>query len=172
MYIKSELVWGEILIKVDENGSLSGLWFMGQKYFPKVEDTIYTIDEIAKDKKYQGVKEVIDQLNLYMNGKLDTFNLPLNPVGTDFQKLVWDELNKIPMGETTSYGEIAKAVALKLGKDSMSAQAVGGAVGHNPISIIVPCHRVLGAKGQLTGYAGGVDKKIAILKHEGVNIKE
>lgn len=87
--------------------------------------------------------------------------------GNEFRQEVWKLLCDIPYGETTTYGEIAKKVAVKMGKERMSAQAVGGAVGHNPISIIIPCHRVIGSNGKLTGYAGGIDKKIRLLDIEG-----
>ena len=93
--------------------------------------------------------------------------MPLHFIGTDFQKEVWEILYSIPYGQTTTYGEIAKQLAAKRGLEHMSAQAVGGAVSHNEISILVPCHRVVGTNGSLTGYAGGIDKKIALLKLEG-----
>ena len=93
--------------------------------------------------------------------------MPLRFIGTDFQKEVWKILCSIPYGQTMTYGEIAGKLAEKRGKKSMSAQAVGGAVGHNRISILVPCHRVVGSDGSLTGYAGGISKKIKLLKLEG-----
>ena len=93
--------------------------------------------------------------------------LPLAPDGTTFRRLVWHLLCQIPYGQVRTYGDLAKEVAAMEGKASMSAQAIGGAVGHNPLAIIIPCHRVVGANGNLTGYAGGIDKKIALLKHEG-----
>ena len=96
-------------------------------------------------------------------------DLKLAPMGSPFRQLVWSILCQIPYGETTTYGQIAKQVAAKMGRKTMSAQAVGGAVGHNPISIIIPCHRVIGTNGSLTGYAGGIDKKIWLLDHEGLN---
>ena len=92
------------------------------------------------------------------------------PKGGEFRKAVWDILCKIPYGEVTTYGEIAKEVAVRINKERMSSQAVGGAVGHNPIAIIIPCHRVVGASGSLTGYAGGVDKKAKLLEHEGMDM--
>lgn len=106
-------------------------------------------------KYFAGEKPAIDEL-------------PLEPMGGEFRQEVWKLLCDIPYGQVTTYGEIAKKVAERLGRESMSAQAVGGAVGHNPISIIIPCHRVIGADGSLTGYAGGIDKKIWLLAHEGV----
>lgn len=93
--------------------------------------------------------------------------LPLKPMGSEFRQLVWKILMEIPYGELTTYGNIAKEAAFRMGKERMSAQAVGGAVGHNPISIIIPCHRVVGTTGSLTGYAGGMEKKIKLLTHEG-----
>ena len=96
--------------------------------------------------------------------------LPLAPQGSDFRRLVWYLLCQIPYGQTTTYGDLAKQIEERTGK-AMSAQAIGGAVGHNPISIIIPCHRVLGAHGRATGYAGGIDKKIALLHLEGVAVK-
>ncbi len=91
-------------------------------------------------------------------------------MGGEFRRTVWELLCEIPYGELTTYGQIAREAAKRLQRESMSAQAVGGAVGHNPISIIIPCHRVVGTGGSLTGYAGGLDKKIWLLKHEGVKM--
>lgn len=109
-------------------------------------------------------------LDAYFRGETPEIDFPLQPEGTAFQKRVWEILLTIPQGETRSYGTIAREMALRLGKEKMSAQAVGQAVGANPISIIIPCHRVVGAKGQLTGYAGGLDKKVLLLRHEGWKI--
>ena len=106
-------------------------------------------------------------LDVYFSGREPDFKVPLHFIGTDFQKEVWEILYSIPYGQTTTYGEIAKQLAAKRGLEHMSAQAVGGAVSHNEISILVPCHRVVGTNGSLTGYAGGIDKKIALLKLEG-----
>ena len=97
-------------------------------------------------------------------------DFPVAPEGTDFQKLVWKLLLEIPFGETRTYGQIAREVARRMGRQKMSPQAIGGAVGRNPISIIIPCHRVVGSGGQLTGYAGGLDKKKWLLRHEGADI--
>ena len=106
-------------------------------------------------------------LDRYFRGEAPPVNtLPLSPAGTEFQRLVWEILLTIPYGTTRTYGDIAKEAALRIGKERMSAQAVGGAVGRNPISIIIPCHRVIGAKGALTGYAGGLAKKEWLLRHE------
>lgn len=106
-------------------------------------------------------------LDSYFRGEAPPVNtLPLSPAGTEFQRLVWEILLTIPFGQTRTYGDIAKEAALRMGKERMSAQAVGGAVGCNPISIIIPCHRVIGADGRLTGYAGGLSKKEWLLRHE------
>ena len=96
--------------------------------------------------------------------------LPLAPEGSDFQKLIWKLLLEIPYGQLTTYGALGREAARRLGRETMSAQAVGGAVGHNPISVIIPCHRVVGANGSLTGYAGGLDIKVALLEREGVDM--
>ena len=106
-------------------------------------------------------------LDGYFSGNPAEVTFPLNPPGTSFQKQVWEILLTIPYGETTTYGAIAREMAQRTGKEKMSAQAVGQAVGANPIAIAIPCHRVVGAKGKLTGYAGGLDKKEWLLRHEG-----
>lgn len=105
-------------------------------------------------------------LDLYFSGQKLDFLPPLHPKGSAFQMSVWDMLLEIPYGETVSYGEIARKIAEKRGLSRMSAQAVGGAVGRNPIAIIIPCHRIVGADGSMTGYAGGLDKKIKLLELE------
>ena len=105
-------------------------------------------------------------LDMYFSGKNPDFLPPLHSKGSAFQMTVWDILLEIPYGETVSYGEIARKIAEKRGISRMSAQAVGGAVGHNPIAIIIPCHRVVGSDGSMTGYAGGIDKKIKLLELE------
>ena len=106
-------------------------------------------------------------LTIYFSGKEPDFQVPLHFTGTEFQNEVWEILYAIPYGQTMTYGQIAAQIAEKRGLQRMSAQAVGGAVGRNEISIIVPCHRVVGTNGSLTGYAGGIDKKIALLQLEG-----
>ena len=116
------------------------------------------------------LQECVRQLRAYFDGSLTGFDLPLNPQGTPFRRKVWAALQEIPYGETTTYGELARQLAQRLEVPHMSAQAVGGAVGHNPISLIVPCHRVIGADGSLTGYAGGVDKKRRLLALEGLDV--
>lgn len=150
---------GRILLAGDEQG-LSGLWFEGAKYFAA---------GLAPEPQ-EGELPVFDRakawLDLYFGGADPDFLPPLHVIGTPFQSAVWELLLKIPYGETTTYGELAKAVAARMGLARMSAQAVGGAVGRNPVSLMIPCHRVLGANGSLTGYAGGVEKKRRLLDLE------
>ena len=143
-----------------DGSSLTGMWFDGQKYFPHKlveESTEAELPIFAQTSKW---------LNRYFNGEVPDFTPPISLQTTTFRKAVYDILLTIPYGQTMTYGEIARILAEKQGIERMSAQAVGGAVGHNPISIIVPCHRVVGADGSLTGYAGGLDRKIALLKLE------
>lgn len=148
--------------------SLVGLWIAGQKYFAAtVKDTIAEKPELPV---FSTAKKWLDA---YFSGKKPAIaELPLAPSGGDFRKAVWDILCEIPYGQCTTYGEIAKKMAAQTGKKSMSSQAVGGAVGHNPISIIIPCHRVVGSNGSLTGYAGGIDKKVKLLEHEGADMSK
>jgi methylated-DNA-[protein]-cysteine S-methyltransferase len=144
-----------------EDSVLTGLWFAGQKYFPAKTRT-WTLKPDAP--VFTALQSWLDD---YFAGKKPPLNLPLKPQGTAFQLAVWEILLTIPYGQLTSYGEITQRVAIQQGAASMSAQAVGGAVGHNPISILIPCHRVVGASGSLTGYAGGLDKKRFLLELEG-----
>ena len=109
-------------------------------------------------------------LDDYFRGEIHSAEVPLKVCGTPFQKAVWERLLKIPPGELISYGQIAREMAEAFGKEKMSAQAVGQAVGKNPISILIPCHRVVGANRQLTGYSGGIEKKIWLLNHEGWHV--
>ena len=150
---------GNILLAADEIG-LTGLWFEGQKYF-----ALY-LDKEHEEKEIPIFEKVKKWLDIYFAGKEPDFTVPLHFTGTDFQNEVWEILCTIPYGRTMTYGEIAKQIAAKKGLPRMSAQAVGGAVGHNEISVIVPCLRVVGANGSLTGYAGGIDKKIKLLQLE------
>lgn len=154
------------LILAANGESLVGLWLEGQKYFES------TIKEEARKKEELPIFTMTKNwLDSYFAGEMPVIaKLPLEPMGGEFRQEVWKLLCDIPYGQVTTYGEIAKKVAERLGRESMSAQAVGGAVGHNPISIIIPCHRVIGADGSLTGYAGGIDKKIWLLAHEGVKL--
>lgn len=150
---------GEVMIAADEMG-LTGLWFIGQKYF-----ALY-LDKENEEKEIPVLKDAKKWLDIYFSGKEPNFKLPLHFTGSDFQNEVWEILYSIPYGKTMTYGEIANILAKRKGLKRMSAQAVGGAVGKNEISIIVPCHRVVGANGSLTGYAGGINKKIELLKME------
>lgn len=123
------------------------------------------------DNGVEGASYIFDRTQEWLEryfagGKPSPEELPLRPEGTDFQQMVWRGLLHIPYGQVTTYGSLAKAVAREMGRETMSAQAVGQAVGHNPISIIIPCHRVVGANGSLTGYAGGLDRKIRLLELE------
>lgn len=152
---------GTILLSADDIG-LTGLWFEGQKYFADLPD----LNVNGKDHENDILKDAIRWLNIYFSGKNPDFMPALHPIGSDFQKEVWEILLKIPYGKTMTYGNIAKEIARQRGCKTMSAQAIGGAVGHNKISIIIPCHRVVGADGSLTGYAGGIDKKVKLLKLE------
>ena len=148
-----------ILLAADDIG-LTGLWFEGQKYFAN------TLPEAHVSRENTILTKTQNWLDVYFSGKEPQFTPPLHPTGSVFRQMVWQILLQIPYGHTTTYGEIARQLAQMRNTSKMSAQAVGGAVGHNEISIIIPCHRVVGTNGSLTGYAGGIDKKIALLKLE------
>jgi methylated-DNA-[protein]-cysteine S-methyltransferase len=147
-----------------QNGALSGLWFNGLK-FP--QEQIFSWN-YAPD--YIVLKQLRAWLTDYFSGLNRPHNLRLAPQGTEFQKGVWNILLKIPFGQVTSYGKIARVIVNSRGLSVLSAQAVGGAVGHNPISILIPCHRVIGANRKLIGYGGGLEKKEALLRVEGINL--
>lgn len=154
---------GDITIASDGD-ALTGLWFDGQKYFGaglsgQCEEKVLSV--------FQDTKRWLD---IYFAGKEPDFILPLAPQGSLFRKAVWDILQSIPYGKTMTYGQIAEKIAKQQGLSKMSAQAVGGAVGHNPISIIIPCHRVVGTNRSLTGYAGGIDRKIKLLTLEHIDM--
>ena len=156
---------GGILLAADERG-LTGLWFDGQKSFGGHLPAAHTERQtpiLAQTKRW---------LDLYFAGKKPDFLPLLHPDGSAFRQAVWALLLQIPYGQTTTYGALAKQLAAKLGRPRMSAQAVGGAVGHNEISILIPCHRVVGTNGSLTGYAGGIDKKEKLLRMEHVNMEQ
>lgn len=153
---------GKIVLAADDVG-LTGLWFPGQKYFPPC---------LGEERELPLFEDAKRWLDVYFSGREPDFNVPLHFIGTDFQNEVWTILCSIPYGKTITYGEIAKQLADKKGIPQMSAQAAGGAVGHNKISIIVPCHRVVGSSGSLTGYAGGIDRKIALLKLEKADMEK
>lgn len=153
---------GGILLAADETG-LTGLWFDGAKYFAD------NLPEAHTEQETPILLEAKRWLDLYFAGNKPDFMPPLHPIGSDFRQEVWALLLQIPYGQTTTYGALAARLAAKHGTAHLSAQAVGGAVGHNPISLIIPCHRVVGASGSLIGYAGGVERKIQLLKLEGAD---
>ena len=166
---------GSILLAADETG-IMGLWFEGAKYYAA------GLFGAAKEKNTPVLERAKEWLSIYFSGREPDFLPPVHMSGTPFQLAVWEILKKIPYGKTVTYGEIAREVAGQKGILSMSgqavgglsvipAQAVGGAVAHNPISIIIPCHRVVGANGSLTGYAGGMERKVELLALEGVDIR-
>jgi len=146
--------------------SILGLWLEGQKYHGNgIAEEMIERDDLPV---FDAAKKWLDS---YFDGAQPAISeLPLAPIGGEFRQSVWQILCEIPYGEVISYGEIAKSIAVKMNKASMSSQAVGGAVGHNPISIIIPCHRVVGSNGSLTGYAGGLAAKIKLLELEGVDM--
>lgn len=154
---------GGMLLAADEIG-LTGLWFDGEKYLEKQLPAEHAEKEtpvLAESKRW---------LDIYFTGMEPDFLPPLHPDGSAFQQAVWKLLLQIPYGKTVTYGEIARRLAEQRGLHRMSAQAVGGAVGHNRISILIPCHRVVGTNGSLTGYAGGIDKKVKLLALEGTDM--
>lgn len=151
---------GEILI-VSDGESLNGVWFLDQKYF-----TSSICEEIVPNDDLAIFCDVIRWFEDYFEGKNPEIDFKLNPHGSEFRQKVWRILREIPYGESLTYGEIASRIS-----PTMSAQAVGGAVGHNPIAIIIPCHRVLSSKGKLTGYAGGIDRKIKLLELENIEYR-
>lgn len=152
------------LTMAGEEQTIVGLWLEGQKYFgsgllPAVPgETPATRAGRAWLEAY------------FSGGRPDPARLSLSPRGSPFAQLVWQLLLQIPYGQVTTYGALARVAARRLGRPSMSAQAVGGAVGHNPISILIPCHRVVGADGSLTGYAGGIARKRQLLELEKVDL--
>ena len=155
---------GGILLAADEIG-LTGLWFEGQKYFAR------DLSDERVDQETPALTEARRWLDVYFSGREPDFTPPLHPVGSPFRRAVWELLLQIPYGQTTTYGALAQQLAAKQGKTRMSAQAVGGAVGHNEISIIIPCHRVVGTNGSLTGYAGGIHKKEQLLELERADMR-
>lgn len=150
---------GQLLLAADDAG-LTGAWFADQKYFAR---------GLAAE-HMQAQTPVLTLaarwLDVYFSGSVPDFSVPLHPQGTQFQQKVWQLLSDIPYGQTVTYGFLASRLAEAEGR-RVSAQAVGGAVGHNPVSIFIPCHRVVGSTGSLTGYAGGLERKTALLKLEG-----
>ena len=155
---------GDILL-AEREGALVGLWIAGQDYAFDLRG------ETVEEHETPLLRETKAWLSRYFTGKRPAITeLPLAPRGSAFRRAVWNLLCRIPSGATTTYGALAREIAAETGKSRMSAQAVGGAVGHNPISIIIPCHRVVGTNGSLTGYGGGLPMKIALLEHEGVDM--
>ena len=136
------------------------LWFDGQKYFG------HGLKEEAMAKETPVLLQTRQWLDIYFSGRQPDFCPPLQPSGTHFQQTVWQILSTIPYGETRTYKDIAVETARRLGRPHMAAQAVGNAIGHNPISILIPCHRIVGSNGSLTGYAGGISRKQSLLDIE------
>ncbi len=150
------------LLLAAEKDALTGLWLPGQKYYAAGLSA-----DAMEGPSLPALRAAAEWLDAYFAGERPEISaLPLAPGGSDFQKLIWGLLREIPYGETTTYGALAAKAETHLGRKT-SARAVGAAVGRNPVSIIIPCHRVLGAGGNLTGYAGGLDKKEWLLRHEG-----
>lgn len=150
---------GRIIMAGDGN-ALTGLWFDGQKHIPA------GLPPERPERHLPVFEDTARWLDLYFGGDIPDFTPALNLKGTAFRRAVWKILLTIPYGQTMTYGEIADRIAGETGGGRMSAQAVGGAVGHNPVSLIVPCHRVIGTDGRMTGYAGGIDKKVRLLRLE------
>ncbi|MDE6405020.1 MAG: methylated-DNA--[protein]-cysteine S-methyltransferase [Lachnospiraceae bacterium] len=152
-------ILGRIMLAADGQ-ALTGLWFEGQKYFAA------KLDQSHEQRSLPVFAQTAEWLTLYFSGKKPAFIPPLSMKGTSFQKEVWEALLAVPFGQTTTYAKIAAGIAVHRGLSSMSAQAVGSAVAHNPVSLIIPCHRVIGSDGSLTGYAGGLEKKEWLLAME------
>ena len=153
------------LTLASDGESLSGLWLEGQKYFGAALGPLEIREELPV---FHRARAWLD--HYFAGTRPDPAALPLAPVGSEFRQETWRLLLRIPYGQVTTYGALAGELARRLGRPRMSAQAVGGAVGHNPISIIIPCHRVVGADGSLTGYAGGVEIKRRLLEWEGADL--
>lgn len=150
---------GAVTLACDEEAVI-GLWFNGQKYFGNI------LPDEAEPKKHPLLEEASRWLDIYFSGREPDFLPPLRYGSTELRKMVCDIMLTIPYGKTMTYGEIANSIAGALSMEKMSAQAVGGAVGHNPISLMIPCHRVVGANGSLTGYSGGLARKRKLLELE------
>lgn len=156
---------GSITLASDEQ-NLVGLWLAGQKYYA---DTLKNADvQFTELPVHVAAKKWLDDYFLGKNPPLR--RIPLAPQGSQFRRNVWDLLCQIPYGEFTTYGTLGKQMATLMGRQSRAGQAIGGAVGRNPVSIIIPCHRVIGTDGSLTGFAGGIDKKVKLLELEGVDV--
>lgn len=150
---------GDITLACDET-AIIGLWFNGQKYFGNI------LPAQREEKEHPLLRDARRWLDIYFSGRAPDLTPPLHYDSTPFRKQVCDIMLTIPYGKTMTYGEIAAETARRQGRAKMSAQAVGGAVGHNPISLMIPCHRVVGSNGSLTGYAGGVERKVKLLELE------
>jgi len=150
---------GNILLRADA-GALTGVFFAGQKYYPGQAQPTPAMS--SADARV--IEQAAEEIDAYFDGALHVFSVPVRLIGSAFQQRIWQALRDIGFGETSTYGQLGAG----LGLPPSHARAVGGAVGRNPLSIVVPCHRVLGASGDLTGYAGGVDRKRALLTLEGV----
>ena len=162
-------ILGKLLL-ASKNNKLIGVWLENQKYY------LGDLKNSKEDIKVKDNEEILVKtkkwLDRYFNGEKPTIHeLQLAPRGSNFRKIVWNILCQIPYGETRTYGYIARKVVKIMNKEKMSAQAIGNAVGHNPISVIIPCHRVVGENGNLTGYAGGIENKIKLLRIENVNME-
>ncbi len=167
---------GKLNIASDDEGLLE-LSFE-EREEPRVyednEEKVLSVDEItdseSEEQSLKYLRSAKNWLDIYFSGKKPDIKIPYHFIGTDFQKEVWGVLSTVPYGQTMTYGDIANMIAMLHGRENMSAQAIGQAVGKNPISIIVPCHRVIGANGKLTGYAAGLDIKAKLLEIEGISI--
>ncbi len=155
------------MIMTSHGKALYGLWFQGERYEPGEQE----LDGARREPDLPVFQETRRWLDLYFQGKDPGFTPPLELSGSVFRQQVGRIMLTIPYGKTMTYGAIAREMAGKTGKKQMSAQAVGGAVGHNPISLIIPCHRVVGSSGSLTGYGGGMPRKVWLLEHEGIDLK-
>lgn len=156
-YFQEETPLGPVLLAADDTG-LCGLWFEGSRYAPKLPQ--------QPAKETSPITAARRWLALYFSGQEPDFTPPLHLYGTTFQRAVWALLLTIPYGKTVTYSALAAQLAHDYGRSRPAPQAVGGAVGRNPVSLIVPCHRVVGASGSLTGYAGGLRRKEALLRLE------
>lgn len=154
---------GKMLLAADGT-NLTGLWFEGGKFYAAGLGSEYEEKDMPV---FETAKKWLD---IYFTGQNPDFTPPVHLQGSPFRILIWNILKEIPYGQTITYKDIAKRAAAERGLLHMSAQAVGGAVAHNPVSVIIPCHRVIGSDGSLTGYAGGIDKKLKLLRYEGIDV--
>ncbi|OHV08731.1 methylated-DNA--[protein]-cysteine S-methyltransferase [Kushneria phosphatilytica] len=161
-YACMESPLGEMVLRADAHDQLTGVFFVGQRHFPTLTQSPVSISA----SRSPVLRRAAEQLTAFFNGERRAFDLPLAPPGTAFQQRVWEALRAIPPGTVTAYGLLAEQLSLSPGH----ARAVGGAVGRNPLSVIVPCHRVLAGSGKLGGYAGGLERKRALLTLEGVEL--